>query len=146
MAKALLEQEIANRGLQNQISVDSAGVYAVVGAPASRGSVVAMQARGLDLSEHRAKQLADAHVQAADIILVMEEEQRRLIFNRWPQALRKTFLLSEMAGEHDDVADPYGLEQEAYDQTAELLSDYVQEGMPRILRRLRLTLPKTEHL
>lgn len=143
MAKALLEQEIRRLGLQEQISVESAGVYAVSGAPASRGSVVAMQARGLNISEHRGKQLSTRHVRDADIILVMEEGQRRIIFNHWPQALRKTFLFSEMVGEHDDIDDPYGLEQEDYDRTAALLEDYVQRGMPQILRRLGITPPSS---
>lgn len=141
MAKALLVQEIARRGLQDAVKVDSAGVFAVIGAPASQGSVVAMSERGLDISDHRGKQLASSHVQEADILLVMEESQRRVIFNHWPRALSKTFLFSEMVGEGKDVADPYGQDQAAYDQTARLLESIVQRGMPQILRHLELESP-----
>ncbi len=125
MAKALLEREIMRLGLQGTIEVDSAGVYAVEGAPASRGSQVAMRERGLDISDHRGKQLETRHVQEADMLLVMEERQRQIIFNNWPHALSKTYLLSEMVGEYDDVADPYGLDQAAYDEIAALLESYV---------------------
>jgi len=136
MAKALLQREVAQAGLSGRVSVDSAGIYAVAGGKASRGSVNAMAERGLDITDHRAKQLDFRLMEKADLILVMEESQRRSIFVNWPQALRKTFLLSEMAGEHADVADPYGMAQAEYDRTAVIIEDYVSQGFPEILRRL----------
>ncbi|NOZ50648.1 MAG: hypothetical protein GXP37_11475 [Chloroflexi bacterium] len=54
MAKALLVQEIARRGLQDAVKVDSAGVFAVIGAPASQGSVVAMRGPGHQRSSRQA--------------------------------------------------------------------------------------------
>ncbi|NOZ50649.1 MAG: hypothetical protein GXP37_11480 [Chloroflexi bacterium] len=71
----------------------------------------------------------------------MEESQRRLIFNHWPHALSKTFLFSEMVGDGEDVADPYGQDQAAYDQTARLLESIVQRGMSQILHHLGLESP-----
>lgn len=136
MAQALLQRQVTAAGLQDQIAVDSAGIYAVVGAPASLGSVRAMASRELDLSDHAGKQVTAAMVRAADLILVMEETHRRSIFHTWPQALVKTFLLSEMAGAHGDVKDPYGLTQADYDQVAALIESYVQAGWPQIARRL----------
>ncbi len=136
MAKALLQREIARLGYQDRITVDSAGVYAVVGAPASRGSQVAMARRGLDISDHRGKQLETQHVEDADLLLVMEEKHRQVIFNNWPWALRKTYLLQELVGNSAEVDDPYGMDQEAYDATADLLEDVIQRGMPRLLRIL----------
>ncbi len=136
MAKALLQREIEQAGLREQVSVDSAGVYAVVGGRASQGSVNAMAERGLNITDHRGKQLNFQLMQNADLILVMEESQRRSIFMNWPQALRKTFLLTEMAKEHADVEDPYGMAQIEYDKTAVIIEDLVHRGFPEILRRL----------
>ena len=136
MASSLLSQALNEVGLAGQVEVGSAGTYAVEGAPASRGAVQAMADRGLDLSAHRGRQADASLVQTADLILVMEEEHRRTIFHTWPQALRKTFLLSEMAGGHEDIADPYGLDQPAYEATAALLADNVRGGLPAMLRRL----------
>ncbi len=138
MAAALLAHEIEAAGLDGQVVVASAGTYAVVGAGASGGSILAMADRGLDLSAHRARQLETKLVQDADVILVMEEAHRRSIFYTWPQALRKTFLLSEMAGEHAEIDDPYGGPQEEYEAAAAILADYVGRGLPGILRRLGL--------
>ncbi len=138
MAAVLLEKALADAGLADQVVVSSAGTYAMEGSPASKGAVQAMAARGLDLAEHRGQQLDAPRVLAADLILVMEEEHRRTIFHTWPQALRRTFLLSEMSGAHESITDPYGLEQPAYDATAALLADYVQAGFPAVLKRLGL--------
>ena len=140
MAKALLQREVEQAGQSGRVSVDSAGVYAVVGGRASGGSVNAMAERGLDITDHRGKQLDFGLMDEADLILVMEESHRRSIFMSWPQALRKTFLLSEMAGDHADVEDPYGMAQEEYDKTAVIIEDYVRQGFPEILRRLDVSL------
>ena len=136
MAEALIRQEVAERELNEHIQVSSAGTYAVVGSPASTGSINAMAQRGLDITDHRARQLTASMAKEADVIVVMEERHRRYIFNNWPQAVFKTLLLSELAGEHAEIDDPYGGEQWEYDQAAEIITDYVQRGMPRLLDRV----------
>lgn len=136
MAKALIRKEIEDRGLDSDIAVDSAGTYAMVEHPASRGSVSAMAQRDLDISEHRAKQLTTDLVNQADVILVMEERHRRSIFVTWPRAVMKTLLLSELSGDHAGIDDPYGGEQWQYNQAAEIIEGYVQRGMSTLLKRL----------
>lgn len=138
MAKALIQQEIARRGLRDVVEVDSAGTYAMVGHPASKGSVNAMAQRGLDINDHRAKQINAGLVNEADLIIVMEEQHRRSIFVTWPKAIVKTLLLSELAGDHAGIDDPYGGEQWEYDETARIIEDYVQQGMPVLLQRLKI--------
>ncbi len=138
MAKALLQKALADQGLDGQVAVDSAGTYAMIGHPASEGSVNAMKARGLDISDHRAKQITADMVERADLILVMEEHHRRSIFVTWPKAIIKTLLLSELAGESAGIDDPYGGEQWEYDRAAGIIEDYVTRGMPTLLRRLGL--------
>ena len=136
MVKALIRKEIADRGLTPDVTIDSAGTYAMVDHPASGGSINAMAQRGLDISGHRAKQLTAELVNKADVILVMEERHRRSIFVTWPRAIMKTLLLSELSGGHEGIDDPYGGEQWEYDQTAEIIEGYVQRGMPALLKRL----------
>jgi protein-tyrosine-phosphatase len=138
MARALIENALARRGLADQVQVTSAGTYALVGHPASEGSVNAMAQRGLDIRDHRAQQLTADLVAQADLILVMEEHHRRSIFVTWPQAIAKTLLLSELAGEHAGIDDPYGGEQWEYDQAAAIIEDYVERGLPALLQRLKL--------
>jgi len=142
MVQALIRRELAERGLTEEVHVDSAGTYALVDHPASAGSVNAMAQRSLDITNHRAQQLDASMVAAADVILVMEEQHRRTIFVSWPRALMKTLLLSELSGGHEGVDDPYGGDQWEYDQTAEIIEAYVRLGMPELLKRLGLS-PET---
>jgi protein-tyrosine-phosphatase len=65
---------------------------------------------GVDLDGHRTQLLSHEMVEAADIILVMEPEQETQLERRFPEALRKTFLLGHFAKEapSTEIADPYG--------------------------------------
>ncbi|MDH7485448.1 MAG: low molecular weight protein arginine phosphatase [Anaerolineae bacterium] len=146
MAAGLLRQRLAADGLDNTVEVRSAGLWGLDGEPASAHAVQVMAERGVDISDHRARTLREHDVAAADLILTMEESHRRAIFHVLPAALRKVFLLSEMAGEHDDVDDPYGLPLEAYRASAEELARLISQGYPEILRRLGLsTGPSARH-
>lgn len=136
MAEALIRNEVVDRGLSEKVRVSSAGTYAMVGHPASAGSVNAMAQRGLDISKHRARQLTADLVEQADIIIVMEEKHRRTIFVTWPRAIMKTLLLSELSGDHAEIEDPYGGEQWEYDKTAVIIENYVKQGMHDLLKRL----------
>jgi len=137
MAVGMLRQRLAEDGLDGEIVVDSAGTWGLDGEPASAHAVQVMAERGVDISGHRARTLRERDIEQADLILTMEESHRRSIFHIQPAALRKVFLLSEMAGEHDDVDDPYGLSIEAYRHCADELERLISEGYEEILRRLR---------
>ena len=136
MAEALLRDRIVKGGLESEVKVASAGVWAEKGDRASTGAVVALRSRGIDLATHRSQPLTLALLRSAEIILVMEEAHRRSIFYMAPDVLSKVFLLSEMAGRHDDVEDPYGGSVEGYDATADEISALIDKGLPKILKRI----------
>lgn len=137
MAVGLLRQRLAEDGLDGQVAVVSAGTWGLDGQPASIHAVQVMAERGVDIRDHRARTLRHYDIEPADLILTMEESHRRSIFHAQPAALKKVFLLSEMAGEHGDVDDPYGLPIEAYRRCAEELERLISQGYEEILRRLR---------
>ena len=136
MAAAIMQERIARAGLQAEVQVVSAGVWAESGARASANAAVVLRGRGIDLTTHRSQMLTPALVKEADIILVMEEAHRRSIFYMAPEQLSKVYLLTEMAGGYDDVPDPYGGPFEEYVETAALLAALIDKGMPRTLKRL----------
>lgn len=136
MAQGLLRQRLAEEGLAGKCEVLSAGVMAVEGQPASGNAVAALAERGIDIADHRARPLERGMIEAADIILTMQEAHRRAVFSMQPGALRKTFLLSEMAGEDADIEDPYGLPLEAYRSCADELCRLICQGQPTIYRWL----------
>ncbi|KQW64149.1 low molecular weight protein-tyrosine-phosphatase [Variovorax sp. Root411] len=102
-----------------QLEVASAGVGALVGQPADPLARQLMAERGLDIESHRARQLTNLMCQQADLILVMDEEQRLLINQRHPLTRGKLFRLGEVA--RVDIPDPYRLGRPAFEQALQLI-------------------------
>jgi protein-tyrosine phosphatase len=136
MAAAILRRRLAELGLEDEIEVISAGVWAEDGHSASPNAILTLAGRGMDVAGHRSQLLTPALLARADIVLVMEEAHRRSLFYLAPQHLGKVYLLTEMSGGHADVADPYGGSIEGYARTADELEALIEGGMPMILRRL----------
>lgn len=141
MAAALMRQRIEKMGLAEQVQVLSAGVFADNGHTASRFATQVLGERGVDLAEHRSQSVTMDLLKQADLVLVMEESHRKSIFYLAPQLLSKVFLLSEMAAMHDDIDDPFGGTIYEYRETADQLVELIDRGLPRIFKRLGITLP-----
>ncbi len=133
MAAGLLRRRLAEEGLADRYQVDSAGVWAVEGRPASENAVAVMAERGIDIRDHIARTITAYDVHEADLILVMSREHKRAILQAWPQYEWKVYLLSEMVGKQKDVRDPYGGPLEEYRRCADTLEDYIEGGFRRIL-------------
>lgn len=102
------------------VLVDSAGVFADIGAPATDEAIRAMEKRGIDLTSHRTKPLTDELIDMADIILVMTSAHKQLIEG---VAAGKAYTLLEYAGDGGDISDPYGGDDEEYEATAAAIYD-----------------------
>lgn len=101
------------------LKVGSAGIGALVGQPADPLARALMAERGIDIEAHRARQLTTLMCQEADLILVMDEEQRLYVNQRHPFARGKLFRLGEVA--RVDIPDPYRLGRPAFDQALQLI-------------------------
>ena len=102
MAEALLKSAL--RG-QDEITVESAGLGALVGHPASAYAVELMEEMGEDISGHLARQIHPDMVNVADLVLVMEAGHRRSIDDADPTARGKVLRLGEW--QDKDIDDPY---------------------------------------
>ncbi|MGK8205867.1 low molecular weight protein-tyrosine-phosphatase [Burkholderia cenocepacia] len=100
MAEALLASELPN------CVVQSAGVGALVGEKADPIARELMHARGLSIEHHRARQLMRSHCMSADLLLVMDSEQKRYVERFSPLSRGRIFRLGEFSD--FDVRDPYG--------------------------------------
>jgi protein-tyrosine-phosphatase len=101
-----------------KIRITSAGTKAAGGGRVN--DVVALIARnqGFSLREHTAGPLSDTLVKRADLILVMEQEHKDFILEKWPESKEKVFRLMEYGWQADpeeasktevlDVPDPTG--------------------------------------
>lgn len=118
MAAAMLN-DIAMKNDLN-VLIDSAGVFAGIGEKATDEAIKAMAKRGIDLSGHRTKPLTDELINMADVILVMTSAHKQLIES---MAKGKVFTLLEYAGDEGDIPDPYGGDEEEYEETAQAIYD-----------------------
>ena len=127
MAEALLKRAL--RG-QDGFKVESAGLGALVGHPASEHSVDLMAEIGEDITGHRARQIHPDMVKAADLVLVMEAGHKRAIDDADPTARGKVYRLGDWQG--IDIEDPYRQPRAAYEEALEDIEAGVASWMERI--------------
>lgn len=113
--------------------VESAGTWALDGKPASKNSQLVMARRGLDIRAHSSRTVTSEIITVADLVLVMESVQKEALQQEFPFAAGRIFLLSEMIGGSEDLADPYGGPVDEYEETACLIEEILEQGMERIL-------------
>lgn len=140
MAEGLLRERLRRHQLSDKVIVASRGTFALDGRPASHFSVAVLADHGIDLTDHVAATITPDEVRTSDLILVMTEEHRRSVFHLAPQYLYKVLLLSELSGEHFDVADPYTQPREMYERTYETIQWCIDNGWETLVRRLNLDL------
>jgi protein-tyrosine-phosphatase len=133
MAMGFLRDKLRKEGLEGEYRVHSAGVWGLENQPPSAYARQMMAQRGIDISDHRSHDLTVEDVEGADLILTMERGQAEAISLEFPQHAGKVHLLSEMAGRHYDIRDPYGGPLHEYSQCAAEIERLIEEGYPRIM-------------
>jgi tRNA threonylcarbamoyl adenosine modification protein (Sua5/YciO/YrdC/YwlC family) len=131
MAEYLLRRWL---GSDSSWDVGSAGVSTYDGMLASEAAVAALQEEGLDASGHRSRQLTQALVDAADLVVVMTQSHRRIILAQFPKARDKVVLLNEFNSSRrdEDVEDPIGMSLDVYRQ----IRDEMNAAMPDLVLHL----------
>jgi protein-tyrosine-phosphatase len=85
-AAAVLRRAL-ERGGVNGVRVESAGLIGA-GRPVPRDAIATAARRGIDLSRHTSQLVLADVVRAAELVVVMDELQRRMVcerFGRWPR-------------------------------------------------------------
>jgi len=122
--------------LEWQARANSAGVFAAPGSAASADSCAVAAGHGLSLERHRSRQLDEAVVLEADLILTMSEGHLEAV-----QALGaggKAALLGAFAQGSEDpfdgpgVIDPIGSGREMYEATYENLVELIHQALERL--------------
>jgi protein-tyrosine phosphatase len=126
MAEALLKRELPGK------TIRSAGLGALIGSPADPAAVQLMEEEGIDIREHRGQMISARLVQEADLILVMEQDQKRYIEAHYAGSRGKVFRLCEADGL--DVADPYREGMDSFRKAHRLIVAGVKQFAKRILQ------------
>jgi len=121
MAEGLLRAAAREAG--RDLAVASAGLGALVGEPADATARELLAERGVDISAHRARQLDGVMLREHELILVMEDWQRRKVEADFPMARGRVMLLGHWRG--TEVPDPYRHPREAFERALE----EIQQGL-----------------
>ena len=127
MAEAVLRHEL--RG-QDEVTVESAGLGALVGEPASEHAMALMQERGIDISSHRAQQLTPELVGEAELILVMESRHKRVLEANEPSARGKIYRLGEW--QDLEIPDPHRHPRDVFEVALEMIDKGVADWVERL--------------
>jgi protein-tyrosine phosphatase len=126
MAEGLLKQALPGK------TIRSAGLSALIGKPADPFSVQVMAERDIDISAHRAQNISARLVSEADLILVMDLEQKRHVETQYVGSRGKVFRICELS--KLDVGDPYREGIESFRTAFNLIDSGVKEFVSQIVQ------------
>ena len=112
------------------VRTTSAGLGALVGQGADPLAVSLMAGAGIDISAHRARMPSDAIARDADLILVMDTQQKEEVARQYPYTRGKVFRLAESA--RQDIPDPYRQAPEVFHTAFALAQGGVNAWVERI--------------
>ncbi len=114
MAAGIMNRIAMERELD--VRIESAGIFAREGDPATTEAILAVKKYGVDLLGHHAQPINTELIEKSDLILTMTPAHKMIFAQTAPE---KTFTLCEYAGVDGDIADPFGGDIEEYENCAE---------------------------
>ena len=131
LAEALLRKHMAP-GIQ----VTSAGLDALIGQPAHRETKALMAMNGIDAAEitaHLGRQVTADLALVADLILVMDQGQKRACEHLAPSARGRVFLLGHwLPPGQQEILDPIGGDAEAHRRAHDHIHRAIQPWLGRL--------------
>lgn len=127
-AEALFRAQLAKR--VSDAEVNSAGIEALVNKPADPfAQKVMLEQFNLDISSHRAQQVNEGLLKHHDLVLVMDDEQVRILKKRYPFASGKVHRLGKW--KNTNITDPYRQSEAVFSDRIALISQCVDEWVEK---------------
>jgi len=125
------EVMLRNRLRDKNIAVESAGLAALVGQPIDPMAEAVLAQKGLTAVGHVARQLSQAMLSDADMVLAMDNRHVSAIQALAPQVRGKTFLLGRWQSDQP-IPDPYGRDLTVFERTFGMIEDAVDAWTMRL--------------
>lgn len=137
MAAGIFNALAEEQGLE--ASAESAGVSALVGEPAAPHAHRVTGELGINIDGHRARQVNQASLEDADLVLTMTSVHRDLLHREFGSHSGKVYTLPEYAADdrRAGIADPYGHNVGAYRASAREILGYVERTVEQIKQERR---------
>ena len=114
--------------------VCSAGLAAVFGIPASREAVDVMREKGINITAHSSRPLSNELVAAAELVVVMTADHKRMMDLLYPEAMDKVRLVKSFDPDATgkDLRDPIGMSHDVY----RAIRNEIEQALPGLLAHL----------
>ena len=125
-AEGVFRRQVASAGLENRVRVDSAGTHAHIGHAPDPRSQAAAAARGYELGNLRARQIAQQDFAAFDFILAMDESNLAQLRRAGPREHRgkpRLFMDYSARQAGSEVPDPYYGGPDGFEQVLDMAED-----------------------
>jgi protein-tyrosine phosphatase len=136
LASMLLRHEAGKHGLRD-IFIESAGTSAYQGDSGDPKMVEYLSGMEVPVGNHQPRQIREAHVKWADLIIVMEKRHRSFIEDHWPEQKGKVELMGKYISPdmvEDDISDPYGGASYHYRLTQSQISLAIKSLVNRLVK------------
>jgi len=131
IAEALLRKRLAEKGLDEDVLVESAGISAVDGVYPSSQAVYEVLQRGASLDGFRSRSLTREMGGKSHLCIVMTQQQQFFMDEMYPECSDKVRILGQYLLPEGplDIPDPMGGDDAAFDR----VSGYIENGVERIV-------------
>ena len=132
MAEGLLKKKIRSEKMEDCMQVASAGLAVWQGCGPSEGAHWVMEARGVNIVGHQARQLTPQMVEWAHLILTMTRAHKEAVLAMAGEKKGQVFTLAEFAGKASDVADPFGGSLSIYEHCACQMEEMIEKSWDKL--------------
>jgi len=132
MAEKILKKKAAE--VQMELEVQSAGIMAFEGLPASGHAQQVMQEYGMS-ENHQTQRVTKKLLEWSDLVLTMTEGHRDVLIEQYPEFSNRIFTLKEYSYKQKDkalsydVEDPFGGSLDIYRKTALEIEQAIDQWM-----------------
>jgi protein-tyrosine phosphatase len=113
--------------------IKSAGISALTNHVVDNKILTMMSCRGIVLDSHRAKQISRNNLYNADLVLVMDKQQRFDVIKIDPTVTGKIYLLGHWCDL--EIPDPYGCCDATYKNILKLIDYCVKQWVSKITKQ-----------
>lgn len=136
MAEGILRSVLPSE-IEALVRVVSAGTGAPPGAPATSLAISTAAGQGIDIRDHRAKELTAKLIQESDLILGMEPEHVQRVAALVPAAASRAHLVTARGADRGlnpghGISDPIGSGPDTYHDTFHRIRSHLLRWLPEI--------------